>query len=28
VLEQYEGCTTEQIVQTLTLMFGHNAPKQ
>lgn len=28
VLEQYEGCTTEQLVHTLTLMFGHNASKQ
>ena len=28
VIEQHEGCTTEQILETLTMMFGHPAPRQ
>jgi hypothetical protein len=28
VIEQPEGCTAEQIVSTLRLMFGHLSPKQ
>lgn len=28
VLEQHAECITEQLVQTLTMMFGHNAWKQ